>query len=29
MELTENEIIEKYAKKCLHCSRKTLLPCEY
>ena len=29
MELTEDQIIEKYAKKCLHCSRNTLLPYEY
>ena len=29
MELTEDEIIEKYGKKCLHCSRNTLLPYEY
>ena len=29
MELTEDEIIEKYAKKCLHCNRNTLLPYEY
>ena len=29
MELTEDQTIEKYAKKCLHCSRNTLLPYEY
>ena len=29
MELTEDEIIEKYAKNCGHCNRNTLLPCEY
>ena len=29
MELTEDQIIEKYAKKCLHCNRNTLLPYEY
>ena len=29
MELTEDEIIEKYGKKCLHCNRNTLLPYEY
>ena len=29
MELTEDEIIQKYAKKCLHCNRNTLLPYEY
>ena len=29
MELTEGEIIEKYAKRCLHYSRNTLLPYEY
>ena len=29
MELTENEIIKKYAKHCGHCNRKTLLPYEY
>ena len=29
MELTEDQIIEKYAKQCFHCSRNTLLPYEY
>ena len=29
MELTEDEIIEKYAKKCGHCNRNALLPYEY
>ena len=29
MELSEDEIIEKYGKKCLHCNRNTLLPYEY
>ena len=29
MELTEDQIIEKYAKNCLHCNRNTLLPYEY
>ena len=29
MELTENEIIQKYAKRCGHCNRNTLLPFEY
>ena len=29
MELTEDEIIEKYGKMCLHCNRNTLLPYEY
>ena len=29
MELTEDEIIQKYAKRCLHCNRNTLLPYEY
>ena len=29
MELTEDEIIQKYAKNCGHCKRNTLLPCEY
>ena len=29
MELTEDDIIEKYAKKCGHCTRNTLLPYEY
>ena len=29
MELSENQIIEKYAKICLHCNRITLLPYEY
>ena len=29
MELTEDEIIQKYAKNCGHCDRNTLLPYEY
>ena len=29
MELTEDEIIQKYAKKCGHCNRNTLLPYEF
>ena len=29
MDLTEDEIIEKYAKTCRHCNRNTLLPYEY
>ena len=29
MELTEDEIIKKYAKNCGHCNRNTLLPYEY
>ena len=29
MELTEDEITEKYAKSCEHCNRNTLLPYEY
>ena len=29
MELTEDQIIEEYRKKCLHCNRKCLLPYEY
>ena len=29
MELTEDQIIEKYGKKCRHCNRNTLLPYEY
>ena len=29
MELTEDEIIEKYAKNCGHCKRNTLLPYDY
>ena len=29
MKLTEDEIIQKYAKQSLHCSRNTLLPYEY
>ena len=29
MELTEGEIIQKYGKRCGHCSRNTLLPYEY
>ena len=29
MELIEDEITQKYAKQCLHCSRNTPLPYEY
>ena len=29
MELTEAEILEKYAKQCGHCKRNTLLPYEH
>ena len=29
MELTEDEIIQKYAKKCLYCNRNMLIPYEY
>ena len=29
MELTEDEIIQKYGKQCAQCSRITLLPYEY
>ena len=29
MELTEDEIIENYGKRCGHCNRNTLLPYEY
>ena len=29
MELTEDEIIEKYGKKCENCNRSCLLPYEY
>ena len=29
MEITEDENIKKYAKKCGHCNRNTLLPYEY
>ena len=29
MELTGDQIIEKHAKQCKHCSRNTLLPYEY
>ena len=29
MELTEDEIIQKYGKQCRHCNRNTLLPYEY
>ena len=29
MELSEDQIIEKFAKKCLHCNRNTLLPYDY
>ena len=29
MELTEDEIFQKYVKNCGHCNRNTLLPYEY
>ena len=29
MELTEDEILEKYAKRCGHCNRNSLLPYQY
>ena len=29
MVLTEDEIIQKYNKRCGHCNRNTLLPYEY
>ena len=29
MNITEDQIIEKYGKKCGHCLRKFLLPYEY
>ena len=29
MELSEDEIIQKYGKNCRHCNRNTLLPYEY
>ena len=29
MELTEDETIQKYARRCGHCNRNTLLPYEY
>ena len=29
MDLTEDEIIEKYGKNCGHCNQNTLLPYEY
>ena len=29
MELTEDENIQKYAKRCGRCNRNTLLPYEY
>ena len=29
MNLSEDEIIEKFAKQCRHCNRNTLLPYEY
>ena len=29
MEMTEDQIFEKYAKNCGHCNRNTLLPYEY
>ena len=29
MQLTDDEIFEKYGKHCGHCNRKTFLPYEY
>ena len=29
MELTKDEFIQKYGKRCGHCNRNTLLPYEY
>ena len=29
MELTEDESIQKYAKRCGHCNRNAILPYEY
>ena len=29
MELTQDEIIQKYGKQCGHCNQNTLLPYEY
>ena len=29
MELTEDEIIQKYAKNCRNCNRNSILPFEY
>ena len=29
MELTEDQIIQKYGKHCSHCNRNMLLPYEY
>ena len=29
MEITEDEILEKYGKQCRHCTRNTLLPYGY
>ena len=29
MELSEDEIIQKYGKECAHCNRNTLLPYSY
>ena len=29
MEITADDIVQKYAKKCGHCKRNTLLPYEY
>ena len=29
MELTEDEVVQKYEKHCGHCNRNTLLPYEY
>ena len=29
MELNEDQIIEKYGKRCGHCNRNMLLPYEY
>ena len=29
MELTEDEVLQKYGEQCSHCSQNTLLPYEY
>ena len=29
MQLTEDEIIQKYAKRCGHCNQNSLIPYEY
>ena len=29
MNLTEDQMIENYGKRCGHCNRKMFLPCEF